>query len=59
MHVSEVSVCKVLHQACGAFTELKDHDIMSPDAAGETNYKLQFHEYGNFPEAIACIDCTS
>lgn len=50
---SEATVRKAIHQVCSAFSELKDHYIKSPDAAGKTNYKLEFHEYGNCPEAMA------
>lgn len=45
-----------VHKVCRAICELMCFYIKFPDAAGETNYNVQFSEYGHFSEVISYID---
>ncbi|KAI2643094.1 hypothetical protein H4Q32_027983 [Labeo rohita] len=51
---SEATVCRIVHKVCRAICELRSVFMKFPDA--EANYKVQFYEYGHFPDVIGCID---
>ena len=49
---SDLTVCRIVHKDCNAICELIANYIKFPDAAAQANNKVEFYEYGNFPQVI-------